>query len=86
MIEFQYALKDLDQAFKEKKVLSEKWNHFSKELLGDNYSPYKDEIGFGDVLREIPSKEFDQQETEITSDDGSLSDNNTKYQAQNDQI
>lgn len=81
MIEFQYAQKDLEQAFKEKKVLSEKWNHFSKELLEDNYLPYKDEIGFGDVLREDSPKELPQQETEITSDDGSLSDNNTTYQA-----
>ena len=81
MIEFQYAQKDLEQAFKEKKVLSEKWNHFSKELLEDNYLPYKDEIGFGDVLRENSPKELPQQETEITLDDGSLSDNNTTYQA-----
>lgn len=73
--------KRLGTSIQRKKVLSEKWNHFSKELLEDNYLPYKDEIGFGDVLRENSPKELPQQETEITLDDGSLSDNNTTYQA-----
>ena len=49
MVDYQYANKSLERAFKEKKTLADKWNRFSKELLGDNYSPYEDEIGFGDL-------------------------------------
>ena len=48
MVDYQYANKSLEHAFKEKKSLADKWNRFSQELLGDDYSPYKDEIGFGD--------------------------------------
>lgn len=53
MIDYQYANKDLMRAFAEKKTLATKWNHFSRELLGETYSSYEDEIGFGDVQEKI---------------------------------
>ncbi len=49
MVDYQYANKSLERAFEEKKTLADKWNRFSQELLGDDYSPYEDEIGFGDL-------------------------------------
>ena len=49
MVDYQYANKSLERAFEEKKTLADKWNRFSQELLGDNYSPYEDEIGFGNL-------------------------------------
>ena len=80
MIEFQYAQKDLEQAFKDKKVLADKWNRFSIELSGDNYSPYKDEIGFGEVFSEDIQDESNQKETEIILNEGLLSDNKVTSQ------
>ncbi len=61
MVDYQYASKSLEHAFKEKKTLADKWNRFSQELLGDNYSTYEDEIGFGELVNDI---ENDIQETE----------------------
>ena len=47
MIEYQYAQKDLHRAFEQKKQLVFKWNKFARELHGDDYIPYSDEIGLG---------------------------------------
>ena len=52
MIDYQYANKELTRAFAEKKALAARWNHFSRELSGDTFSPYEDEIGFGDAQEE----------------------------------
>lgn len=48
LINFQYAQESLKKAFEEKRVLIEKINRFSRELYGDGYSPYWDEIGIDD--------------------------------------
>lgn len=61
MVDYQYAHRSLERAFAEKRTLANKWNHFSQELLGDNYSPYEDEIGFGELVNGI---ENNIQETE----------------------
>lgn len=63
MIDYQYAQKEVRRAFEEKKSLVEKWNHFSKELYGEDFSPYGDEIGVGD-MQERNSEEAQSQETE----------------------
>ena len=49
MIDYQYAKTDLIRAFETKRKLAERWNKFSKELNGDDFSPWADEIGFGNT-------------------------------------
>ena len=49
MIDYQYAKTDLIRAFETKRKLAERWNRFSKELNGDDFSPWADEIGFGNI-------------------------------------
>lgn len=86
MIEFQYAQKDLEHAFKEKKVLANKWNRFSMELSGDNYSPYNDEIGFGEVLGEDTQEKSNQEETEFILNAGLLPENKTTFQDLDEEV
>lgn len=45
-IEFQYAQKDLIQAYDTKRSLANKWNKFAQELDGDNAQVYTDDIGY----------------------------------------
>ena len=49
MIDYQYAKTDLIRAFETKRKLAERWNRFSKELNGDDFRPWADEIGFGNT-------------------------------------
>lgn len=48
MIDHQYAARQVDKAFAQKRTLAEKWNRFARELYGEAFTPYTDEIGFGD--------------------------------------
>lgn len=70
MIDYQYAQKDLKRAFETKRSLVEKWNKFAKELNGDDFSPWTDEIGLGD-LEETPSMDsesLDEEQNEKVSE------------------
>lgn len=49
IIDYQYAQKDLARAYEIKRSLADKWNKFSKEIDGEDFFPWTDEIGFGDL-------------------------------------
>lgn len=67
MIDYQYAQQDLKRAFEDKRTLADKWNKFSKELSGEDFSPWVDEIGCGD-LEETPSADTENKEEEQEQD------------------
>lgn len=44
----EHIVKELSETFTQKRTLAEKWNRLAKELFAGSFTPYHDEIGFGD--------------------------------------
>lgn len=48
MIDFQYAQKELDRLFLQKRGTVQKWNKIAEQFSPDTFTPYKDEIGLNE--------------------------------------
>ena len=48
MIDFQYAQKELERLFLQKRGTVQKWNKIAEQFSPDTFTPYKDEIGLNE--------------------------------------